>query len=178
MFERVRKIATMISQGLVTANRHVRELAHGIMPVQIDAQGLQSALRELAISTDAHDDIVCRFECTENIEITNNTTASHLYRIAQEAINNSIRHGQAHHIVISLNQNEGQVILEVLDDGVGIDPEKMHSIESREQGMGLRTMEYRANLIGGILQFENRAEGGASLRCIILVSSKALQGNA
>jgi two-component system CheB/CheR fusion protein len=169
MFERVRKIVSLISQGLVTANRHVRELAHGIMPVQIDAEGLQSALRELASSTDAHDDILCRFECTETIEINDNTTASHLYRIAQEAINNSIRHGQAHQIVVSLTQNAEQIVLEVRDDGVGMDQDKMHSIESREKGMGLRTMEYRANLIGGLLQFENRAEGGTSLRCIILI---------
>ena len=99
----------------------------------------------------------------------NNTTATHLYRIAQEAVNNALRHSQAAEICISLRQNENQIVLEVSDNGVGIDAVDAGVATTRkDRGMGLRTMEYRAGMIGGALHVERREAGGTLVRCVSL----------
>lgn len=171
-FERLKKLSSLLSKRLTEANQHVRDLAHGIMPVQIDAEGLRSALRELAAATDSHENISCKFECKGKIAISDNTTASHLYRIAQEAISNAIRHGKASEMLISLTQQGDQLAMEINDNGSGFEPSVATHRESPSSGMGLRTMEYRANMIGGLLEFHRIAKGGTSVRCTLLKGAK------
>lgn len=146
-----------LTQGLADTHRHVQELAHGIMPVSIDAEGLRDALDSLARGVAPN--IACRFDHAGNVSIVDNTTASHVYRIAQEALNNAIRHGKADSVQIRLRETDGKFILEIEDNGVGFEP------FTTSHGMGLRTMEYRASLIGGILQFERAPQRGMIVRC-------------
>jgi len=164
-FIRICDIVEKLDRKLSEANRFVHQLSHGIMPVQIDAEALQSALHELAASTDTPPTVSCRFDCSVPVMAANNTTATHLYRIAQEAVNNALRHSQADRICISLRQNGHQIILEVSDNGVGIDAA---DAARNARGMGLRTMQYRAEMIHGTLQIERRETGGTLVRCVSL----------
>jgi two-component system sensor kinase FixL len=163
----LQQTASRLSQGLTQANRNVHELCHGIMPVQIDAEGLRSALEELAAATDAQKNTACRFECPDPVAVTNNTTATHLYRIAQEALHNALRHSQADQIQVSLSQQDGQIILEVRDNGVGIDPAASRRATATAGGMGLRTMDYRAGMIGGVLRVERNEPKGTLVSCTV-----------
>jgi two-component system, LuxR family, sensor kinase FixL len=165
---RLRQIAARLSRGLAETNRHIRDLSRGIVPVQIDAEGLRSALEELAAATDAQQGIACDFDCCGSVAVANNTTATQLYRIAQEALNNALRHGQADEMHISLLQSDGQIILEVSDNGIGFDPAAMHGAFPAEGGMGLRTMEYRAGMIGGHIRIGPNQAGGTTVRCSVI----------
>ncbi len=166
-FERLRSTASLLVKRLSEANQHVRDLSHGIMPVQIDAEGLRSALHELAESTNG-DKVHSHFESSGDFKSLHNTTATHLYRIAQEAINNAIRHGKATEIKISLTKQGRQVSLEIADNGIGFEIANASQNVSANRGMGLRTMEYRASLVGGAVQVLSRPEGGTLVRCLIL----------
>jgi PAS domain S-box-containing protein len=180
-FIRLCDIVRKLSQKISDANRHVHQLSHGIMPVQIDAEALRSALEELAASTNTPPKFHCRFECAQPILAVDNTTATHLYRIAQEAVNNALRHSQASEICISLKQDQNQILLEVSDNGVGIDATTAENKRNHEtdchanahpksRGMGLRTMLYRAGMICGTLQIERREAGGTLVRCASLTA--------
>ena len=165
--QRLRQTANRLSEGLVEANRHVQQLSHGIMPVQIDAEGLRSALEELANLTNSPPKIICRFVGTAPVTVANNTAATHLYRIAQEAVSNALRHSRGDQICISLRKQDGHITLEVNDNGVGIDSaENRVAVTRKSQGLGLRTMQYRCGLIGGTLHIERRDTGGTSVKCV------------
>ena len=164
---RLQSTAAVLVKRLSEANQHIRDLSHGIMPVQIDAEGLQSALHELAESTNG-DKVHSRFESSGDFKSLHNTTATHLYRIAQEAMHNAIRHGASTEIKVSLTQHGHQVSLEIADNGIGFEIAKTARYASANGGMGLRTMEYRASLIGGAVQVLSGPEGGTLVRCLIL----------
>ncbi len=168
-FVRIRDTIAKINQKLIDANRHVHELSHGIMPVQIDAAALQSSLEELASSTNMPPTILCRFDCPLPVTVSNNSAATHLYRLAQEAVNNALRHSQANEIILSLKKNGKEIVLEVQDNGIGIDVAYSRIADAKKaHGMGMRTMRYRAGIIGGTLQIERRKAGGTSVRCVAL----------
>ena len=173
-FVRIRDTIAKVNQKLIEANRHVHELSHGIMPVQIDARALQSSLEELASSTNMPPSIRCRFDCPLPVTVSNNSAATHLYRIAQEAVNNALRHSQASEIILSLEQSGKEIVLEVRDNGIGIDVAYSRIAEAtKDHGMGMRTMRYRAGIIGGTLQIERRKAGGTSIRCVSLQLSES-----
>ena len=167
-YARLRDTATLLAKRLAETNEHVRDLAHGIMPVQIDAEGLRSALVELANTVNSHVNIECTFECVGELTVPNNTVATHLYRIAQEAVNNAIRHSAASKITILLSLLSDRIVLQVSDNGSGFDNNLINSDGSSAKGMGMRTMEYRANLIGGRVQFLRGTKGGTVMNCEIL----------
>jgi two-component system, chemotaxis family, CheB/CheR fusion protein len=166
---RLRQFADRLSQGLVEANRHVHQLCQGIMPVQIEVEGLRSALEELAAKTGAQSKIACRFDCPFPVAVANKTTATHLYRIAQEALNNALRHSRANQICISLSQVKDEIILEVSDNGIGFDPGFIDrtSVPGSIRCFGLEIMNYRAGMIGGTLRITRRDEGGMLVRCVV-----------
>ena len=168
--EQLSEISSRLCQGLLDAGRNVRVLAHGLMPVQIDSNGLQSALEKLADSTDGLNGITCRFECRKAAEVENTATATHLFRIAQESLNNALQHGGANQVQISLDTEDGRIILEIRDNGVGFDPvdQPTHSVTDETHGMGLRIMEYRASLIGGTLLVRRQKTGGMCVKCEVL----------
>ena len=163
-------VSNKLCQRLSESSRNVRNLSHGIMPVQIDVDGLRSSLAQLAMSIDGVNGISCQFECRGNVIVENATAATNLYRIAQEALNNAIRHGRSTEIRILLGTIDDRLVLEIGDNGVGFDPLYMSadSVTSQTHGMGLRIMQYRARLIGGSLLIQRRDEGGICVRCEVL----------
>jgi signal transduction histidine kinase len=166
-YQRAVQACVKITQGLKDANHHVRDLSHGIMPVQIDAEGLRSALAELASATNEIDQVRCLFEFTGSSPIANNSIATQLYRIAQESISNALKHGLADDITISLNQQDFQVILEVSDNGIGYEPRPTPTAPSGRGGKGIQIMLYRASMLGGDLHIGKNAGGGTIVRCTV-----------
>jgi PAS domain S-box-containing protein len=166
-FLKLKQTANRLLQGLKIANQHVHELSHGIMPVQIDAEGLRSALAELAEMTNGLKHVSCRFESSGVSSISNNLVATQLYRITQESLNNALQHGEANEILIRLSQEDERVTLEVCDNGLGFDVLQPKESGTAGRGMGLRIMEYRASLLGGVLQIERNAGRGVTIRCVI-----------
>lgn len=164
--EEVQKIALTLSQRLNETHQHVRELSHGMMPVQLDAEGLRAALEELAASISKSGGIACVIEHPRPVTDLGNSTATHLYRIAQEAVNNAVRHSRAERVAIRLEPLDSHILLEITDDGVGINIRR--ESPGGTNGSGLRTMYYRANLIGAHLQIDAPPEGGTRVRCVVI----------
>lgn len=156
----LRDMAKQLSAGIGNATAEARALSHGLIPVDVDAQGLMAALRELSSSIDALDDISCAYEDNCTVELLDNFAAIHLYRIAQEAVGNALKHSQAKQIRVALNEHDGHVILTVRDDGAGFS-----DVTQLNSGMGLRIMKYRADLIGAALSIEPAKGGGTCVAC-------------
>ncbi|MCX6923811.1 MAG: PAS domain S-box protein [Verrucomicrobia bacterium] len=165
--------AKEIAQMVQRAMSQTRELAHGLSPVRLEAEGLADALRELAAGTKKVFRCDCRFRCDPPVLLPNHTMAIHLYRIAQEAVNNALKHGKARRIEISLTANDHSIILAVMDNGLGI-PRK----RPWRTGMGLSIMSYRAEVIGGALKVEPHPRGGTRVVCTIPEGLLSSKGNA
>ena len=150
------KIVRLVNQAVYKA----RELARGLLPVVSDALGLMSALQLWALEVEDLFRINCRFECDEPVLVHDVTTATHLYHIAREAVNNAVKHGEPRNIVIQLAATAGRGTLLVKDDGRGI-PE----LPAGNQGMGLNIMHYRAGMIGGSLDVRRGVPQGTQVIC-------------
>ena len=148
------------------ADNYVRDLTQGVIPVELDSEGLTNALEKLAGQTSQRDKLECTFKESGTVKIANNTIATNLYRIAQEAIRNAVKHAQATSIQIKLYQNMNGTRLIIQDNGIGFNG-KLDEIES--PGMGIRIMHYRAHVIGGNLEIEKLSDGqqGTRVSCII-----------
>ena len=149
------KVAGEIAELLHDACAQTRDLARGLSPVDRDEGGLESALDELASSTSRLAGISCSFLCSEPARILDNAVAIHLFRIAQEALNNATKHGRAKAVIIALEATNDIISLRVSDDGIGFDP-----IRSSGRGMGLNIMHYRARMIGGTLEVQPNSPSG------------------
>ena len=152
--------AMLIGELIRDATRQARFLAKGLSPVQLDANGLMSALEELASNASKLFNISCRFECPRPVLVGDNTVATHLYRIAQEAITNAVKHGQARCIVVSLSDSVGQLTLRIWNCGAGFP-----AGASGKGGLGLRIMQYRAEMIGGRLKIVSAKGKGTTVAC-------------
>jgi len=164
-YQRLRQTAARLTQGLKEANQHVHKLSHGILPVQIDAEGFRSALSELVATTNEQQKIHCRLVFSGSCAIANNSIATQLYRIAQESLNNALKHGLADDICISLFQQAEQIVLEICDNGIGFDPQLKPRSSVIGGGIGLRNMKDRASMLGGVLQIERNDGRGMTVRC-------------
>jgi PAS domain S-box-containing protein len=149
--------------------RHVREaigqtrsLARGLAPVTLESEGLASGLRELANNAEKMFGIECAVECATELPPVPTPTATHLYRIAQEAVSNAIKHGKAARVLICLEASPERLTLNIADNGRGL-PEVL----PRSDGMGLRIMKYRAGMVGGLLAIEAGQKGGTSVTCTV-----------
>lgn len=146
--------AERIAEHVREAVRQTRSLARGLSPVELDANGLMSALQELAVNAEALFHVPCRFLCQTPVLISNNTVATHFFRIAQEAVSNAIKHGHARIVEITLQSTADEVQLIVSDDGGGLPDPK-----TQGEGMGLRIMGYRAGMIGAAFSVESKKPG-------------------
>ena len=135
-----------------------RTLARGLHPFDLMGEGFTDALRQLAATMTEGLKTVCIFECDRPVEIREPGVATHLYRIAQEAVTNAVKHSNAKAIVVRLEGGADGLTLTVSDDGVGVPP-KMPS------GMGLRTMAYRASVIGATFNVERQLSCGTRVTC-------------
>lgn len=153
--------AGQIAAHIREAITQTRMLAHGLCPVVLESEGLMSALQELAHATARMFGVECVFHCTQPVHIRDNATATHLYRIAQEAVSNALKHGQARHLEIGLAAEANRIFLAVKDDGSGIpDPPP-------RTGAGLRIMQYRAGMIGGSLVVQRGQPAGTTVACSV-----------
>jgi PAS domain S-box-containing protein len=137
-----------------------RRLARGLSPVQLERQGLAAALEELAMGVEHLYPTSCRFRCSEEFFVDDHTVADHIYRIAQEAVNNALKHAHSKHIDIELSHHGDQLTLKVIDDGRGL-PETA----ARGSGMGFNIMEYRARMIDASLSISGTPGKGTSVIC-------------
>ena len=142
-----------------------KDLARGLAPIDLEREeGLALALRQLTESSGEMYRTDCRFEVTGDIPVQDTTAAIHLYRIAQEALNNAIRHASASRIVVRLTREAHRAAISVEDDGKGIEPPPPDG-PAIPRGMGLRIMGYRAKMIAGRLEVRRRPGGGTIVTC-------------
>jgi len=153
-------MANNLAGGIEHALAQVRTIAKGLVPVEIAAAGLISALEQLADDTEQRCGIICRLHCDEPAPVGDTATATQLFRIVQEAVNNAAKHALAKTITIELKTDDSQITFEVRDDGVGIP----HDL-SRTTGMGLRIMHHRAGVIGATFNVESADGGGTIVTC-------------
>jgi signal transduction histidine kinase len=156
------ELAAKLAAGIAEAHRNVRALARGLVPVPIGAGGLESALRELALATENRYGVACRPGPFASLNTVDDLVATHLYRIAQEAITNAVRHASPKTITVRIGDREGMVELVVEDDGNGIDE---HGGD--EAGIGLNVMRQRCELIGGKFSVRSGNGGGTVVRCAV-----------
>jgi two-component system, LuxR family, sensor kinase FixL len=164
------QLTTLMSDAINQA----RGLSHGLNPVDPGANGLQAALGKLADNVRETFRVGCTFRSNRPASappllllLHDASAAIHLYRIAQEAVNNAVRHGRAKRVAISLNGSPDAVTLAVEDDGVGFPKAAPAGTGVRGgHGMGLRTMRHRAHLIGAeFATGASRRLGGARVTC-------------
>ena len=115
------ELAKKIVDGIARTHQQVQTISRGLVPIQLDDEGFMNALRELASRTDELEGVTCAFKCEQPVEVADSLTATHLYRIAQEAVTNALKHGHPEHILIALESENGHPILQIADDGTGFD---------------------------------------------------------
>jgi PAS domain S-box-containing protein len=169
LVEQLRKAAPGLEPLASDISRHIRQiitqtrqLSHGLCPVSLTADGLMNSLQELAELTRNGGKISCDFVCPEPVKLADLNVATQLYRIAQEAVGNAIRHSGATHIDIGLTRAGARLELTVEDDGNGLPPDFAH-----KRGLGLSTMHYRARLIGANLDMASIPEDGVRFCCTL-----------
>jgi PAS domain S-box-containing protein len=150
-------IAKLVNQAMEQA----RGLAKGLHPMDLDGGSLVSALRELVRTTERLFGVHCTFKCEKAVWVEDGANAVHLYRIAQEAVTNAIKHGKARHIRMKLAGGSDQSVLTIQNDGVDF-PEKL---DEKGAGMGLHIMNHRVEIIGGSLDIRSGPEGGTVVTC-------------
>jgi signal transduction histidine kinase len=156
------KIAASIARQAQSAVGRCKELAQGLLPFELETHGLVKSLQALANRVADAYKLSCEFVLRNDVAINDNGIALNLYRIAQEATSNAIRHGGAHHIVISLGSGSGTLGLSISDDGSGISG--IDTEHGSSAGVGIKIMRYRARQLGAGLQFLPRPEGGTEVR--------------
>lgn len=153
-------MARRLARGLADLSERVHHLSRGLVPLDLNGEGLGVALRRLARDTDAPGLLRCRFSNEDGLEVHDGFAATHLYRIAQEAVTNAVRHGAARRIRIALSRQGLLTRLTVADNGRGIE-------DRVDCGRGLRIMAYRASLIGATLRIVRTRSGGTRLDCAL-----------
>jgi len=153
--------ATLVEESVQQAVADARDLARGIFPVHVDVSGFSIALKELASNTSRLTGVSILIQENGEIQIDSPKVGMHLYRIAQEAVANAVRHGRAREIVIVLSQCGDVMELRLEDNGVGMTADK----SVMGVGMGLRTMRYRAQSVGATLEITPRSGGGTCVCC-------------
>jgi two-component system, LuxR family, sensor kinase FixL len=140
-----------------------RDLARGLNPFELGAGGLLVALRELAAR--ANERTPCRCEFSRALTVRDESIAMNLYRVAQEAVNNALKHARASEIIIGLRKEDHEVVLTIRDDGTGI-----RSLRKKKT-MGIHMMKYRADVCGGKLEIESRRGQGTTVTCRVPLGS-------
>jgi signal transduction histidine kinase len=149
------RLTSLLTEAIDDAHN----VALGLCPVEPEPDALAPALRALARRMQETAGVHCEFLATGDVRVPDSEMAQHLYRIAQEALSNAVRHAHATRIAVELRGDTGGVALQVEDDGVGLPP------DGASGGMGLRTMAYRAQVLGGQLTVAPAPGGGTRVAC-------------
>ena len=150
--------------------RTTRTLAKGFYPIELEQGGLILALRELAQSMKILSGVRCEVRHDPSFHFESNHSL-HLYRIAQEALTNAIKHAKPTKIVIECNSFDGKPRLTITDDGVGLQKRS-----NKTKGMGLHLFNYRARLIGAKIEVANAKSGGCQVTCTLKRNSSTSEG--
>jgi two-component system CheB/CheR fusion protein len=144
------------------ATQLTRVIAKGLSPVSLEVDGLMEELKHFVEMTQGRFDISCHFDCPEAVEVENSTTASHLFRIAQELVQNAVKHAKPKRILVGLYNAPGGLRLEVTNDG-----KPFHGPKRRRRGMGWHFIQFRADAIGAALKFfpGDPPDGGTRVVC-------------
>ncbi len=157
------KIVGLVSQAI----EKTRELSRGLLPVLSESRGLMAALQQWAGEVEDLFGISCAFLCIQPVLVHDDTVATHLYHITQEAVNNAIKHGKATHIVIALGGGSNRGALTITDDGSGF-----QKLPAGNKGMGLHIMNYRAKMIGGTLEVKPSKPRGTVVSCLFPIGDE------
>ncbi len=157
------RAAMTIAELVNDTKSQARVLARGLVTVDLAGTGIVRALEDLATNTEQMSSIPCTAYCHLDTPLWDETVATHLYRICQEAVNNAIKHSGATHVNIELNQDGHQLMLAVRDNGSGIT-----AMAASAGGMGLRIMEFRAQMINATLNIRPRVQGGTLVLCSLV----------
>lgn len=164
-------LATEIQKGLSEATLEVRNMARGIYPVWREGETIETALQALVKRTN----LLCRasvsFNSQGTVRLISHPIAMHLYRITQEALQNALRHSNATKIEVEVNTTDDELTIAVCDNGCG------SSIQPKPDGLGWRTMRYRANLIGAEIQVQSVSREGTTVYCTLPLHSKNKASN-
>lgn len=157
-----------IERGIGEATALSRSIARGLSPVSLEDAGLMSALEQLAQMIESRFGIICRFDCPTPVGVASQTCASHVFRIAQELLNNAARHARPSRILLGLYPAAGGFKLEVVNDGI---PFQGPSADGG--GMGLHFIRYRTDAIGASLDFipGKIPDGGTRVICLVPLGS-------
>jgi signal transduction histidine kinase len=162
-----REIARLVNSAV----EETRQLSRGLHPVALDENGLMSALESLAEATQNVFRVSCVFRCQQAVPVRDASTALHLYRIAQEAVTNAIRHGEPHHIQIELSAPAPYARLTITSDG-----RRFEEWPADHKGIGLRMMHHRAEMIDGTLEVQPGPGGGTKVTCAFDMQSRLNEG--
>jgi PAS domain S-box-containing protein len=158
-------------KGITGLHTKLRALTSGLMPVEELPEGLMVALRGLAEDCARTRGSRCRIVCDPPVLLDDVTVATHLFRIAQEAVSNALRHGKAKHINIELTRDRDALTLVVTDDGLGFG-----KLAVNHRGLGLRSMQHRAKALRGSVTLERGARGGTVVTCRVPLGDGARGG--
>jgi len=161
-------VARRIRKIVELAIDHTSRLARDLATVDLSGENLMAALHGLAAQTRGLFDVCCHVSADGDTPALDPTTAHHIYKIAQEAVTNAIKHGQANAIEIVLASRSGEVALSVRNDG-GPFPDR-----AAQNGMGLRYMRHRASVIGATLAIRADGDRATVVRCALPVASQAV----
>ena len=153
-------LASQLATGLQETLSQVRAISHGLVPIEIDAAGFTKALRSLTEEIRRQSHIPVKFEILNKIDFANDDMVIHLYRIAQEALNNAIKHANCQQLSVSIDIEEDDGLLEICDNGQG-----MVDDTNSEQGLGLNIMKYRSSLFDGQIKIYPVESGGTRVCC-------------
>jgi len=153
------KQAMRLASELESVLTQVRNIAKGLTPVDVDAEGLMTALQRLARTNQKLSNIPTEFHCKSIVPVHDANIATQLFMVAREAVNNCVKHSKARHIRITLEVDAAELILEVWDDGIGI------TRGQESEGIGMQIMAYRAGAMNGSLKIESSEKKGTRLIC-------------
>lgn len=153
-------LASQLARGLHEALTQVRALARGLIPVQIYADGFMISLKEITERIEQQSQIPIKLQIDDEVLLFDDATATHLYRIVQESLNNAVKHADASQINVSLKVDKYHGVLEIIDNGIGLPIDIEDS-----SGLGLNIMRHRCGLFDGEITINPANERGTKVCC-------------
>lgn len=154
---RMAKICHFLQESVA----QTRQLARGLTPVYMSREGLEDSLAEMTRRM-SNRKVRCEFICDHSVSLQDNNVATHLFRIAQEGVNNAFKHANASLITVSLGRSGQSVILKIEDNGCGFP-----RVKQTGSGIGLEIMRHRANVIGARFEAISAPGKGVTVICTL-----------
>lgn len=154
------ELASQLAAGLTEALAQVRALSRGMMPIQIYADGFMISLQEITESIQQQSNIPIKLKIDDVVLLFDDATATHLYRIVQESLNNAVKHADASQIDVSLKIDNDHGLLEIIDNGIGLPADLSDS-----SGLGLNIMKHRCGLFDGEITINPAGHQGTKVCC-------------